>query len=232
MSFTRDVVGRLLVVLLVAAGAMVVTSGLLAAVSPVVGYVPPSGQVAPEPTATPAGSLDPAATPGPSPEATPSVAAASRVVVPALRIDLPVVSQTYGPGHGAYPLCDVAQYLNEFKQPSQEGTTYLYGHARDGMFGPLLTEWQRDHGKKMMGNLVLVYTADDKRYLYGIFVAEIATNFSLARSVPAGESWVLLQTSTASNPAFPKLMVAARLIEVSEASHAEANPTPHARDCS
>jgi hypothetical protein len=231
MSFTRDVIGRALVALLIAGGTIVVTSGLLAAVSPVVGYVPPPDQVSPEPTATTPGSFDPAATPGPSPEATPAVPVATRVVVPALRIDLPVVSQTYGPGHGAYPLCDVAQYLNEFKQPSEQGTTYLYGHARDGMFGPLLTQWQRDHGKKMVGDLVLVYTKDDKRYLYGIFTAEVATDFSLARSVPAGESWVILQTSTGPNPTFPRLMVAARLIEVTDVSHAEANPTPHARDC-
>jgi hypothetical protein len=233
MTFTRDLLGSVLTALLIAGGAIVVTSGLLAAVSPVAGYVPPSAQLAsPEPSATPSGSFDPSKSPGPSPEATPAVAVATRVVVPALRIDLPVVSQTYGPGHGAYPLCDVAQYLKEFKQPSEQGTTYLYGHARDGMFGPLLTQWQRDHGKKMVGDLVLVYTKDDKRYLYGIFTAEAATDFSLARSVPAGESWLILQTSTGPNPTFPRLMVAARLIEVTDVSHAEANPTPHARDCS
>jgi len=228
MTFVQGLLGRLASALTIAAGVVIVTAGLLAVVGPVAGYVPAATQLA---QPTPTGSPEPGATPEPTPGPTPAVPAATRVVVPALRIDLAVVAQTFGPGHGSYPLCDVAQYLEQFRQPSQQGTTYIYAHARTKMFLPLLTQWQRDHAKRMMGDLVEVYTADDKRYLYEIFTAEIATNFDLARSVPAGASWLILQTSTGPNPTFPKLMVAARLLSVSDVPHAEANPTPHVRDC-
>jgi hypothetical protein len=228
MSVVRGILGRLVPALTIAAGVVIVTAGLMAVVGPVAGYVPAATDFV-EPT--PSGTLAPGATPEPTPGPTPNVPVATRVVVPALRIDLAVLAQTFGPGHGSYPLCDVAQYLEQFNQPSEAGTTYIYAHARTGMFLPLLTQWQRDHAKSMTGDLVMVYTADDKRYLYEIFTAEIATNFDLARSVPAGASWLILQTSTGPNPTFPKLMVAARLLSVTDVPHAEANPVAHWRDC-
>ena len=84
----------------------------------------------------------------PTPVATP-VAVASRVVVPSLDIDLPVV-----PGDHTYPLCDVAQWLLQYGQPGQGRTVYLYGHAREGMFLPLLRESERQNGRGMLGALV------------------------------------------------------------------------------
>jgi hypothetical protein len=234
MTFVRGLLGRLLAALLMAGGVVIVTSGLLAMISPASGYMPTPTEISSaEPTATPLGSIEPATSPSPTPGPTPvvAVAVASRVVVPALSIDLPVVAQTYGPGHGSYPLCDVAQYLEQFGQPSQPGTTYIYAHARVGMFLPLLTQWQRDKGKHLLGDLVQVYTEDGKLYLYEIFRAETAFDFALARAVPPGESWLILQTSTGPNFTFAKLMVAARLLNVADGSPAEANPTPHVRDC-
>ena len=40
-----------------------------------------------------------------------------------------------------YPLCDAAQYFraDALGQPGQGRATYLYAHARTGMFLPLLT---------------------------------------------------------------------------------------------
>ena len=61
-----------------------------------------------------------------------SRAVATRDGGPALRIDLPVVR-----GNDEYPLCNVAMYFEELGQPGEDRATYLYAHARDGMFGPI-----------------------------------------------------------------------------------------------
>jgi sortase (surface protein transpeptidase) len=231
MSFLRGLPARLVAAVLVAAGIVVVTSGLLNVVSPASGFALPSGTPFVEVTPTPGGSVEPTNEPSPTPGVQTKVPVASRVVVPALGIDLPVVAQTYGPGHGSFPLCDVAQYLEQFAQPSQAGTTYIYGHARAGMFGPLFFTWQRDKGKSIVGDLVQVYTKDDKVYLYEVFKVITSHTFDLARSVPPGEHWVILQTSTGPTATPPRLMVAAKLLNIADTTHAAANPTPHARDC-
>ena len=49
-------------------------------------------------------------------------------------------------------------------QPGSPGTTYLYAHAREGMFLPLL----RTADAKMVGMLVQVYTSDNQLFLYEI----------------------------------------------------------------
>ncbi|MGH2407979.1 MAG: sortase domain-containing protein [Candidatus Limnocylindrales bacterium] len=232
MTFLRGLPARLVAAVLVAAGIVVVASGVLAVVDPASGFAPlPTATAPARATATPSGSPEATNEPSPTPGATPSVPVASRVVVPALGIDLPVVAQTYGPGHGSFPLCNVAQYLEQFAQPSEAGTTYLYGHARTGMFGPLYFTWLGDKGVSMIGDLVQVYTSDDKVYLYEIFTVVTSHTFDLARSVPAGESWVVLQTSTGPTAAPPRLIVAGKLLNVAETTHAAANPTPHALDC-
>ena len=163
---------RLLPALVTAAGVVLLMVGLLSYQDPpqAVALVPsvtpsadPSGPVA----QTPRPSLPPIPTGAPSASATPSASApaarvASRVVVPALRIDLPVVRPPNDPGH--FPYCDVAEYLPELSQPGSPGTTYLFAHAREGMFLPLL----RTADAKMVGMLVQVYTSDDQLFLYEI----------------------------------------------------------------
>ena len=104
--------------------------------------------------------------------ARPGRAVATRVVVPALKIDLPVVK-----GNSGYPYCNVAMYLHTagsaskdaFGQPGEGRATYLYAHARDGMFGPIYElAIQKRNAKKMLGMLVQVYTSDFKLHLYEI----------------------------------------------------------------
>ena len=49
--------------------------------------------------------------------------------------------------------------------------TYLYAHARDGMFGPIYERAiQKKNGgpKSMLGMLVEVYTSDDQLFVYEI----------------------------------------------------------------
>ena len=89
---------------------------------------------------------------------------ATRVAVPGLGIDLPVVLQN---GH-ASPSCDAAMYLQGLSQPGEAGVTFLYAHARTGMFLPLLTASLVNNGSRMIGMKVYVWTSDSHLYTYQI----------------------------------------------------------------
>lgn len=186
------------------------------------------------PTLTPVGSPTPSPTPTPTPEPAPAAAPPTRIVIASLGIDLPVVRQDLEvPGNpNLYPLCDVAQFLVAYPLPGQEGSTYIYGHARAGMFLPMLEASQRDDGAEMIGALVEVYTADLTRQLYEVFIVKRhATDLSLANDVPAGEHRLVLQTSEGPRGTIPKLQVAARPIGTLPATAAEALPEPRPRVC-
>jgi hypothetical protein len=172
------------------------------------------------PAPGPTGSSDVAVTTGDSPP--------TRIVVPSLGIDLPVVA-----GNTSFPLCDVAQYLFGFSNPGQPGTTYLYGHARAGMFLPLLDESQEpDNGASMIGALVNLYTADLKLHIYQIdVVKQHATDLSLAYDLDPGQHRLIMQTSEGPHGTIPKLQVAATPIGIYTSTAAEALPTPHPRVC-
>jgi hypothetical protein len=239
MDRLRSFVDRLLPAVIAAGGVALLAAGLMTVLDPAAAQAEidasPSTAVAsptPAPSPSPSVSPSPSAEPSPSPSGSPAPALASRVVVPALKIDLPVSAQSFGPGKGAYPLCDVAQYLEIFGQPSQPGTTYLYGHAREGMFLPLLKASERNNGKGMIGDLVQVYTTDGTVYLYEIFeVKRHSRDFALADDVPPGEQRLILQTSEGPKGTIPKLQVAARLVSIGTATLEEANPKAKPRDC-
>jgi sortase family protein len=228
----RDhLLGRIVPAVIVAAGVTLLAAGLLSYTAP-----PLSSGATPPPTASPtAVAASPSATASPTVARTPSAdAVASRVVVPALKIDLPVVSGALDPpgNPGNYPLCDVAQYLTDFRQPGQPGATYIYGHARTGMFLPLLEESQRNNGAAMIGALVQVYTNDSWVYLYEIYrVKRHATDFALAENLAADEHRLILQTSEGPRGTIPKLQVAARLLNVQPANPRDAKPSPKPRIC-
>ncbi|MDQ3447924.1 MAG: sortase, partial [Chloroflexota bacterium] len=175
--------------------------------------------------------------PTPAPTQTPdaSAAVATRLVIPSERIDLPVISrQERVPGQGPdlYPPCDVAIFHDALRQPGQEGSTYLYAHARAGMFLPLLEASELQDGASLLGALVEVYTADDRLYVYEIFqVKRHALDFSLALDLPPGERRLVLQTSEGPRGTVPKLQVAARLISELPSTRAEARPVPRPVAC-
>jgi len=191
-----------------------------------------------QPTDDPQRSLNPGWPVPPSPSPTPDLPGgsvrASRIVIPSLRIDLPVV-----PGNlvvrrnpDFYPLCDVAQTLESFGQPGQTGSTYIYGHAQRGMFLPMLRASWRNNGAEMIGAVVEVYTSDLKLHLYEIFrVKRHATNFNLATNLEPGEQRLVLQTSEGPSGHVPKLQVAARPISVVPATAEQALPEPDPRVC-
>lgn len=229
-SLLASIRGRLLPALVTAAGVALLVAGLLT-------YQDPPEAVAVAPSAAPSGlatepplpSLLPFPTLAPSASPVPSsgpVASrvATRVVVPLLHIDLPVVEPPNDPGH--FPYCNVAEYMREASQPGSPGTTYLYAHARDGMFLPLLLRSRIDDGSAMLGMLVKVYTSDDQLFLYEI--KSVLRHQSELFSEPEEE--LALQTSEGPGKGFPGytglvLIIVAQPLSSSPAEHAAANPT-------
>lgn len=186
------------------------------------------------PTPTPGPGATPRPTKAPTPAPVPAGnAVATRVVIPSLDIDLPLVASDLGvPGNeGNYPLCDVAMYMVGFVNPGQPGTTYIYGHAQSGMFAPLLRASKYNDGASMLGALVQVYTDDNKLHLYEIkLVKRHATDLSITR-LPPGVHQLVLQTSEGWHGHIPKLQIAARPLTVLSASYKDAHPTPRPRVC-
>lgn len=148
-------------------------------------------------------------------------------------IDLPIVSGNLRvPGNGTYPLCNVAQYLTSFVQPGRAGSTYIYAHARTGMFLPLLLGSRRSNGAGMIGARIIVYTADGVAHVYRLYrVKRHITDFSLATSVPPGRHRLVLQTSEGPRGTVPKLQVAANLVSTHRVSAAEARPRARPLAC-
>jgi len=212
---------RLLPALVTAAGVALLAGGLLT-------YQDPPGAIAlaPEPplaaSELPAASLLPLPSLGPVASAEPSASpvatrVATRVVVPALRIDLPVVQPPNDPEH--FPYCNVAEYLPQLSRPGYPGTTYLYAHARTGMFLPLLETGDA----KMLGMLVQVYTNDAQVFLYEI-TEVLRAQTSLDRAFAATEEQLMLQTSEGPRGTIGKTMIVARPISVGPADPEAANP--------
>jgi hypothetical protein len=222
--------GRLLPALVTAAGVALLAAGLLTyqdppeavavapSAAPSVGASePPPPTLLPIPTFTPSGS--------PAPSSGPVAGrVASRVVVAALRIDLPVVEPPNDPNH--FPYCNVAEYLPTLSQPGNPGTTYLYAHARDGMFLPLLLQSRIDNGSAMLGMLVQVYTSDDQLFLYEI-TRVLRHQSGEVYNKPEEE--LVLQTSEGPAKGVPGytglvLVIVAQPISSGPADHAIANP--------
>lgn len=151
---------------------------------------------------------------------------ATRVVVPSLGIDLPVVKP---PSTSSYPLCNVAEYLQVRWQPGEHGGTFLYAHARQGMFLPLLTESRRAGGGRLPGALIDVYTSDSKRYTYRITQVLRSQYYLPPPSNTTTRLW--LQTSEGPRGTRNKLILVASQIGVSAASYAAAHPTPRPVRC-
>lgn len=227
--------GRLLPAALTAAGVSLVGAGLLT-YGTQVQSTPPSPSTA-SPQASIAPSASPTLIPFPTPGASAAVSAspgdarvATRVVVPALRIDLPVVRPPNDPDH--FPYCNVAEYVPTLSQPGGRGTTYLYAHARDGMFLPLLLQSRVDNGAAMLGMLVQVYTSDDRVFLYEI--TRVLRHQS--ELYAASQEQLALQTSEGPRKGVPGytglvLIVVASPVSSGPADHAAAHPTARPVTC-
>ena len=167
---------------------------------------------------------------GGGPQATfPADRVATRVVVPRLQIDLPVMLQQ-GDNYGDYPLCDVALYQPLLSQPGEGRATYIYAHAREGMFLPLLLASQINDGQRMIGDVVLVYTSDN--YVFQYQVSEVHRHVTDLSDAFAATSEVLyLQTSEGPHGTIPKLQVIATFVSQQKADPKDAHPDAHPRIC-
>jgi sortase (surface protein transpeptidase) len=229
LTFVR---ARLLPAIVTALGVVIVTAGLLSYADPATAGTAvvetPVIETA-APTDVPSATFElPSATatgdPGASPDASTEPATrafATRVVIPALKIDLPVIKANSG-----YPLCNVVMYIKELAQPGEGRATYLYAHARDGMFGPIYQLAILDgNAKKMLGMIVQVYTSDDKLYLYEIREFRLhALNLDTALAAMSEELW--LQTSEGPKGTPGKTQLRAFLLSVSAADPKDAHPKP------
>jgi hypothetical protein len=219
---------RLLPALVTALGVALLATGLLSYTSAVEPpFVPkPLASYNPLPTLPPV--VLPGGQGGPG-ETFPSDRVATRIVVPRLQIDLPVILQQ-DPQYGDYPLCDVALYDPVFGQPGEGGVTYIYGHAREGMFLPLLIASQTNDGKRLLDDVVLVYTSDNFVFQYRISaVHRHATDLSEALATKT--ETLFLQTSEGPAGTIPKLQVLAAFVSKDSADPKDAHPNAHPRIC-
>jgi len=155
---------------------------------------------------------------------------ATRIVIRRLSIDLPVMVQV-GDSYGIYPLCDVALYQPLLGQPGQGRATYIYAHARAGMFLPLLRRSERsDNGDSMLGMLVEVYTSDDWRFIYEITeVRRHTRNLNDAVATTTERLW--MQTSEGPNGTVPKLQVVADFVSAEKTDPKSAHPPARPKIC-
>jgi len=239
-SFGRALRARLLPAVLTAGGVTLIAAGLLSytgqasaadpteSAAPTVVSADPGTSfflpTLPPPTASAVASPIPSATPNPNRVAT-------RVVVQALDIDLPIVKPRGDAS--VYPLCDVAMYIQELSQPGFGRATYLYAHARDGMFGPIYERaiLKKSGGpKSMIGMLVQVYTNDDQLFEYEVTEVRLhQLNLDDAARATTEQMW--LQTSEGPRGTPGKTQLLAKPLLVLPADHAEANPKPHPVVC-
>jgi sortase (surface protein transpeptidase) len=173
--------------------------------------------------------LNPSIAPGGAPlPSFPPNHVASRIAIPRLGIDLPIVLQT--PNYGDYPLCDVAMYDPDLGQPGWGRTTYIYAHARIGMFRPLLLQSRIENGAAMLGMIVEVWTNDGWLFQYKITEVRRHT-LDMNDAVTNTRERLWLQTSEGPTGTIPKLQVVADFVSVQPAPLTDANPTPHPRMC-
>jgi sortase (surface protein transpeptidase) len=223
--------------LIAGAGVFLVVAGLFNYVTPVAAG--PNAETTPPGASDqlPSFSFEPLITPSPGASPTASNSAATRVVVPALDIDLPVVAST---PNEEFPLCNVAEYFVDenakplLAYPGANAATYLYAHARVGMFLPLLDESKRNNGARMIGDLVEVYTADNRNHVYEIteVIRRVPVSWdALERPMSATTDQLWLQTSEGYKESSTKLQVVAMPVGVLPASYRDAHPSAKGHRC-
>lgn len=145
----------------------------------------------------------------------------TRVRIRDLGIDLPVVDPPADPAH--YPYCNVAEFLPTLSVPGRPGTTFLYAHARAGMFLPILEASMVAGGRALVGTTVQVFTSDDRLFEYRM--AEVERHVtSLDAAFRETAEQLVLQTSEGPHGTVPKTMVIAKPDGERPAAHEDAHP--------
>ena len=218
---------RLVPALLIALGVGLLATGLLSYTN----AVEPAVALRPLASYNPLPTINPINLPGGNalPSGVPADRVATRVVVPRLGIDLPVMLQE-GDQYGTYPLCDVALYLPYLSQPGEGRATYIYAHAREGMFLPLLVASQSNDGARLIGDIVQVYTSDNYEFIYQ--VSEVLRHTTdLNDAFSATSEVIFLQTSEGPAGTVPKLQVVGTYVSSTRVDPKDAHPNSHPRIC-
>ena len=152
-------------------------------------------------------------------------AVATRIAIPGLEIDLPVIRQ-----RTAYPPCNVAMYLQELSQPREAGVTLLYAHARKGMFLSLLERSRVNNGASLIGATVRVWTSNNLVSTYKITrVRRHVTSLSGVFDIGPEQLWI--QTSEGPRGTVAKLIVVAKRVSYAAADHDAAHPVARPVAC-
>ena len=242
-SIVRALRDRLLPAALTAAGVTLIAAGLLsysgtiaaAAADPSDSPMPTILSAEPTtgislPSLPPVDGSPPASVMPPSPTPNPN-RVATRVVVEQLGIDLPIIKPRGD--STTYPQCDVALYIQELSQPGNGRATYLYAHARDGMFGPIYERAiLKEHGgpKSMVSMLVQVYTSDDLMFTYEVTEVRLH-QLNLDDAVHATTEELWLQTSEGPKGTPGKTQLLAKLLVSQPVDHDAAHPKPRPVTC-
>ena len=241
-TFLGSLRDRILPAVLTAAGVTLIAAGLLSYTGQASAAADPS--ISAEPTivsADPGSSLAfpslPPIDASPSTSSAPSASpnanrVATRVVVEGLGIDLPIIKPRGD--STTYPQCNVAMYIQApLRQPGQGGSTYLYAHARDGMFGPIYERaiLKKSGGpKSMIGMIIQIYTSDDLLFEYEVTEVRLhQLNLDAAANATTEELW--LQTSEGPKGTPGKTQLLALPLITLPADHKAAHPTPHPLNC-
>jgi hypothetical protein len=153
---------------------------------------------------------------------------ATRIVIRDMGIDLPVIAQPGG--SGSYPACGVAMYLQALSSPGYAGATYIYAHAREGMFLPLLEASKVDNGKAMLGMTIRVYTSDSQLFTYRVDAIHRHVS-TMAPALAARDEELWLQTSEGPAGTVGKLELVAEPTSRTPVSAAQARPRPRPVNC-
>lgn len=220
--------------LLAGAGVFLVVAGLFYYLQPVASA--DSGSVSPGPSISVAPySLPPRVSAAPSDGSIVTSSIATRITIPALGIDLPVVA---APANEEFPLCNAAEYAvlgTAMAYPGSTQATYIYAHARTGgMFLPLLNQSKVNNGAAMIGMWVEVYTDDNQRHVYQIsqvirHVPNSSSAFEGALAAKTDQLWLQTSEGTIKDPY--KMQVVAEPVGVLAATQADAHPTGKGNIC-
>jgi hypothetical protein len=120
-------------------------------------------------------------------------------------------------------------YLKELHQPGDPGATYIYAHARSGMFLPLLEESRINGGRRLLGMLVNVYTSDDRVFLYEI--TEVRPHITSLDDAMTEQSETLWLQTSEGHGIPQKLQVIASPLSSGPADQEAVHPKPEPIAC-
>lgn len=165
--------------------------------------LPPSAPILPPAVAAMTTSPVPQRAPGPSATPTPPIADGYRIKIARLGIDLPIAEGDLERDAGRQQTPEnFAFHLPGSAIPGNGGNSYIYAHARRGMF---LNLWNAREGDE-----VLVITADGRALRF--VVSEVHSRVDpsdVAWAAPTASERLTLQTSTGPTSSDPRFVVIA-----------------------